>query len=567
MRAVRSAYLIFCYPAALLGLLLAAQTVLAQGGSPPQASSPQTAEVAGVPVVVNGKTLFHVRERLFTFSAEARAKAIAEKIAWLSKQPLNRIQAISVLDEGTITEIVSEDTVITAVTDADAAAVNRSRPDLAKEYADTIRAAAEALQKEYSLKTILFGILYAVIATAVLLLVVKLFGIVFPKVYAKLESWHGVYIRSIRIQKLELLPAARITGVLKTVVRIARVALSLLLLYVYITLVLGFFPWTQGYSTTLFQYILSPIRALGAAVLTFLPNVFFIFIIFLASYYFSKFVKFIFGEITKETITLPGFYPEWAEPTYKIARFLIVAFTLVVVFPYLPGSKSPAFQGVSIFLGLLLSLGSTSAVANVVAGTVLTYTRALKVGDRIQIGETIGDVTEKTLLVTRIRTIKNVDISIPNAIVLNSHIINFSSSAKEAGLILHTTATIGYDAPWRTVHKLMIDAALGTENVLKDPKPFVLQTSLDDFYVSYQLNAFTDHPTVMARTYSDLHQNIQDKFNEAGVEIMSPHYGALRDGNQIAIPENYVPEHYETPSFRICSDAARPPGKKSGPSD
>ena len=297
------------------------------------------------------------------------------------------------------------------------------------------------------------------------------------------------------------------------------------------------------------------------------PKFSFIAVIVVVAYYVVKFVKFIFAEIAKETITLPGFYSEWAEPTYKIARFLILAFTLAVVFPYLPGSKSPAFQGVSIFLGLLLSLGSSSAVANVVAGIVLTYTRALKVGDRIQIGETVGDVTEKTLMVTRIRTIKNVDIAIPNAMVLNSHILNFSSSANAQGLILHTSVTIGYDAPWRQIHQLLRDAADATSKILKDPKPFVLQTSLDDFYVSYQLNAYTDQSAVMTRTNSDLHQNIQDKFNEAGVEIMSPHYGAIRDGNQIAIPESYLPTNYEAPTFRIPSGATIPGSKRDTPSD
>jgi small-conductance mechanosensitive channel len=243
-------------------------------------------------------------------------------------------------------------------------------------------------------------------------------------------------------------------------------------------------------------------------------------------------------------------------------RFLILAFTAVVVFPYLPGSHSPAFQGISIFLGLLFSLGSTSAIANVVAGSVLTYTRAFQLGDRVQIGETIGDVVEKSLLVTRIRTIKNVDISIPNAMVLGSHIINFSSAAEGAGLILHTSVTIGYDAPWRTVHKLLVDAALGCDHILKTPEPFVLQTSLNDFYVSYEINAYTDKPEAMASTYSAMHQNIQDKFYEAGVEIMSPHYSSLRDGNKAAIPQSYLAKNYAAPPFRVASWEAAADSKK-----
>ncbi|HSH14200.1 MAG TPA: mechanosensitive ion channel family protein, partial [Desulfurivibrionaceae bacterium] len=261
------------------------------------------------------------------------------------------------------------------------------------------------------------------------------------------------------------------------------------------------------------------------------------------------------------SIKLPNFPADWAQPTYKIGRFLVIAFTAVVVFPYLPGSDAPAFKGVSLFIGVLFSLGSTAAVANVVAGIILTYMRAFVIGDRVKIADTIGDIIEKTLLVTRVRTIKNEDITIPNAMVLGSHIINYSSSARERGLILHTTVTIGYDVPWRQVHELLLGAARASENILAEPPPFVLQTSLDDFYVSYQLNAYTDQPNRMALTYSALHQNIQDRFNAAGVEIMSPHYAALRDGNQVTVPEENLAKSYVAPAFRLTGLGAFLSGK------
>ncbi|NJR31574.1 MAG: mechanosensitive ion channel [Chamaesiphon sp. CSU_1_12] len=233
---------------------------------------------------------------------------------------------------------------------------------------------------------------------------------------------------------------------------------------------------------------------------------------------------------------------------------MIIAFAAIVAFPYLPGAKSPAFQGVSVFLGLLLSLGSSAAVANVVAGVILIYTRAFEVGDRVKVGEAVGDIVEKTLLVTRIRTIKNVVITIPNAAVLNAQIINYSAAAQDPNtppLILHTTITLGYDVPWRTVHQALIGAANATSSILPEPTPFVLQTSLDDFYVSYEINAYTNTPKIMARIYSELHQNIQDKCNEVGIEILSPHYRAVRDGNQNTIPESYLPADYIVPGFRI----------------
>jgi small-conductance mechanosensitive channel len=232
-------------------------------------------------------------------------------------------------------------------------------------------------------------------------------------------------------------------------------------------------------------------------------------------------------------------------------RFIILAFAFTVAFPYIPGSRSEAFKGVSIFLGILFSLGSTSAIANVVAGLSITYMRAYKIGDRVRIGDTVGDVIDRSLLVTHILTVKNEDVTVPNSMVLNAHIVNYSARAKEEGLILHTSVTIGYDVPWRTVHELLVEAARKTPDLLAEPKPFVLQTALNDFYVTYELNAHTDKPREMVNSYSALHRNIQDSFNEAGVEIMSPHYAQLRDGNRTAIPDAYLPTDYAPRSIRV----------------
>jgi small-conductance mechanosensitive channel len=196
-------------------------------------------------------------------------------------------------------------------------------------------------------------------------------------------------------------------------------------------------------------------------------------------------------------------------------------------------------------------------VANLIAGIVLTYMRAFQVGDYIRIGDHVGDVVEKTLLVTRIRTIRNVVITISNVSVLGANIVNYSGVAREKGLALNTSVTIGYDAPWRTVHELLIAAARSTPLILHDPPPFVLQTALNDFYVTYEINAYTDQANRMDFIYGELHQNIQDKFNEAGVEIMSPHYAQLRDGNTVTIPAPYRPGDYRPGALRVTnSDAA-----------
>jgi small-conductance mechanosensitive channel len=224
---------------------------------------------------------------------------------------------------------------------------------------------------------------------------------------------------------------------------------------------------------------------------------------------------------------------------------------LIIVFPYLPGSQSEAFKGISIFLGVLFSLGSGSAISNLLAGVVLTYMRAYKVGDRVQVGEHMGDVVDRGLLVTKLKTIKNVEVTIPNSSILGGQVQNFSANARGLGLIVNTTVTIGYDAPWRQVHEILINAAKKTDGILAEPPPFVLQTSLNDFHISYEINAYTNRPNDNHNIYSRLHAAIQESFNAAGVEIMSPTFLALRDGNTVTTPEAHRPENYEAPSFRV----------------
>jgi small-conductance mechanosensitive channel len=508
------------------------------------------ASTAQATVTVNGKAIFTV-QGILSFPANARAAAISSRIEALSKDVTFKPESLSVADGDGTSDVMADDLVVMSVTDQDAAAAGVTRQALASEYAKRIGAALLAFRHEYSLKSLTLGGVYTVISTVVLILLLRLLGVIFRRAYRKLDSWRGTLIPSLRIQKFELMPADRITDFVIGVAKLLRLAVVLVVLYFYTSLVLGFFPWTRGYARVLLDYVLSPLKLVGDAAVAYLPNLFFIAVIILISVYITKFVRIIFAEIGKGTIALPDFYPEWAEPTYKIVRVMIIALTAIVIFPYVPGSKSPAFQGISIFLGVLISLGSTSAVANVVAGVILTYMRAFKVGDRVRIADTMGDVIEKTLLITRIRTIKNVETTIANAMVLSSHIVNFSVSAQQDGLILNTSVTIGYDAPWRTVHQLLIDAALACDNILNEPRPFVYQTVLDDFYVHYEINAYTDKPSLMAKTYSDLHEKIQDKFNEAGVEIMSSHYSNVRDGNRSTIPSSYLPKEYVTPTFQF----------------
>ena len=505
-------------------------------------------------VLLEGKPLFPIKAQVLSFSPADRARTISNRLEKLVRDPLFRIESIKSINGDSTTDIVAGDKVLLSVTEADAVASGKPRPVLADEYTQQLKSALELRSKEFSAHSITLGIIYSVVATVSLLFLIILINQMLPRILLLLETWKGRYIRTLRLQSIEVLHEDRIVAVIGTTIKTIRIVLYLLLITFYIPLVMSFFPWTRGYSSKYADYVINPLEKIGGAIIGYLPNVFIILVISFITHFVIKFTAFIFSELESRTISILGFYPEWAKPTFRIARFLIIVFALVAAFPYLPGSESPAFKGISVFVGVLISLGSSSAISNIVAGIMLTYTRAYKLGDRVKIADTVGDVIEISSLVTRIRTIKNVDITVPNSMVLGSHITNFSSSAQEYGLILHTTVTIGYDAPWRTVHDLLISAARATRNILEHPEPFVLQTSLDDFYVSYQINAYTDKPSDMARTYSELHTNIQEKFNEGGVEIMSPHYSSLRDGNMATIPESYLPGTYRKPSFRVSKE-------------
>ncbi len=520
------------------------------GQQQPTAQQTPQAEPDRAPVRLRGRTLFFVQERILSFTPEDRARAIAERLERLYKDPLSSVEAVTLEEGESTTDLVIGDRVIMSVTERDARAAGRSRQELAAEYAGVIDRTLQELHRQYSLTSLMLGALYTLLTLAALAVLLFLFSKLFPRIYARLDSWRDRRIPSLRIQKLTLASSSRLTDLLIWLAKAVRVAATVIVLYISLPLVLGFFPWTRGYAVIVYRFISTPVGAVTRGFVAYLPNLFFIAVILFVTYYLIKFTKLIFNEIGKGTISLPGFYRGWARPTFKIVRFLIIAFTAIAIFPYLPGAGSDAFKGVSLFLGVLFSLGSTGAIANIVAGVVLTYTRAFEIGDRVKISDTVGDVMDRTLLATYVRTTKNVDITVPNAMVLGSHIINYSTSA-QTGLILHTSVTIGYDVPWKQVHELLLAAARATENVEEDPAPYVLQTSLDDFYVSYELNAYTDKPRMMAKIYSDLHQNIQDMFNEAGVEIMSPHFSAVRDGHQVNIPQQYLPKDYAAPGFRF----------------
>jgi small-conductance mechanosensitive channel len=489
---------------------------------------------ARFPVEVDGRTLFYVAAPLKMFTPQQRAEGITERIVGLAKDPLFRVESITSSDDSQTSDIFAGDKIVMVVSDADAYADGRglNRLKVAEDYALKIKAGIERYRQDRTTRNIVLHLAYAAADTLILILVLYLYVLVARKVRRitadSIKTRAGPLLhKTFGVDQLE-----RMLSLADGMFRLAGLLFILLVFYVYIQFMLGFFPATRSFANQLLDLVLVPLKVLGTGVLAQIPNLFFV-------------------SIEHGTITFSNFFPEWAKPTFKLVRLLVIAFAAVVAFPYIPGSDSPAFKGVSIFLGVLFSLNSSTTIANMVAGLTNTYRRALKVGDWVKIGDTVGCVTEMRLLVTHLRSFKNEEIVVPNTTIQSTNIVNYSTEAKKGGLILYSSVTIGYGSPWRTVHKLLIDAALATTDVKKTPEPFVLQKALNDFYVTYEINACTDKPEAMPRIYSDLHQNIQDRFNEAGVEIMSPHYAQLRDGNEVTIPKQYLPDGYEPPGIRL----------------
>ena len=501
-------------------------------------------------VVVDGRPVLTVYEQVANLTPEARAQGIEKRIVALARETSTPVESVRIRQRDAWTDILADDTVIMAVTEADARATGKSRQLLALEDAESIRRTIQTYREEHSWRMILRAILKT--ALVMLVLFVALWLVRRCRLFFRLRIDE-------RIQKSEKLKEkstwhlsiAYVGPMILAIGTFLRWLLILALLEATLTITLSFYSSTREISLTVTRWLFTQLEMLGESVVNYLPNLLVVAVIVIVTNYAIRLVRLIFSQIRKGDVKIPGFYTDWADPTAKLIRMLLLVLALIAAFPYLPGATSPAFRGISIFVGLLLSLGSSSAVASAIAGVILTYMRSFLVGDWVQIGDTMGEVIERTLLVTRLLTPKAEVITIPNSTVMSGSVKNYSTEAKKAGVIFYTAVTISFDVPWRTVHQLLISAALTTEHVLQQPTPFVLQRSLDDFYVTYELNAYTDTPREVLNIYSNLHRNIQDKFNDAGVEICSPHFSSLRDGNTIAIPEQYIKFNYKAPAFRM----------------
>jgi small-conductance mechanosensitive channel len=406
----------------------------------------------------------------------------------------------------------------------DAKLESLERRVLADAIVRSLRTVVADYRQARSQAALLGGALRGGVATAILAALVLITIRLSRWAQRALEGFYRRRVQSVGIQSFQVVRAEQIWSALRRALHGARALVILVLAFVYLQYVLGLFPWTRGLANRLLDYVLDPLTTMAGGIVGWLPNVLFLVVLFLVIRYLLKVVHLFFAALGRGEVAFVGFEPEWADPTYKLLRVGIVALALVVAYPYIPGSGSEAFKGISIFIGIVFSLGSSSTIANMIAGYTMTYRRAFRIGDRVKIGDATGDVIEMRLQVTHLRTIKNEEVIIPNSTILNAEVVNYSSLAHTRGLILHTTVGVGYETPWRQVEAMLLLAAERTPGIKPDPAPFVRELALGDFAVTYETNVYCENAQAMGQIYPALHRNILDVFNEYGVQIMTPAY-------------------------------------------
>lgn len=494
----------------------------------------------GTPLIIDGDTLLTLYAPKGGISVQERIKQSIENIIELADKRSTKPDSIRLLPLEHVTEIMYKDKVIISITEDDALWMGTDIDSLAKTSRKAIVEEVVKIQKKNSILVLVKRIFQFLLVLVIQYLLFYGMNILFKRLKRRIIYKSFKTFKSIRIKDYEFLNTNRQARILIFSINILRYALIILQLLFSIPILFSIFPQTQDLAHKLFGYLLAPIKDVFSSIVTYIPNLFFIAVIWLSIRWVVRGIKYIADEIEAERLKISGFFPDWAQPSYSIVRFLLYAFMLAMIYPYLPGSDSGVFQGISVLVGLVVSLGSSTVIANIIAGFVITYMRPFKLGDRIKLNETVGNVIEKTPFVTRIKTPKNEVVTIPNSFIMSSHTINYSASARDYGLIIHSSLSVGYDVPWQAVHHVLITAAKATPGVDLSKDPFVLELTIHDFYVIYEINAYITDANKLAQIYSDLHSSIQTEFLRAHINLESPILYAKRDPDILPDFSDYI---------------------------
>jgi small-conductance mechanosensitive channel len=501
---------------------------------------PEVDGVQRAPVAIDGERLFVVRG-VTSYPAERRAREIADRIRTIADDSEIASPSFSLDEQPTLTWVLISGHRLMAVFDEDAALEGVSRPILAELYATQSVNAIAAYRAARQPSVLWRHALFALLATLALLVTLYASHLMVRGLHGLVERRYRRRVRDLSIQSFQVVTADSLWKGASGLVTLIGAVTVVTVLYVYLQYVLALFPWTRATGQQLGEIALAPPRRLGLGLLAMFPNLVFLAVLFVITRWILRLIRLFFDSVAAGVVKLKNFDADWAPPTYRLVRLMILALVVVVAYPYIPGSQTDAFKGISLFIGVIFSLGSSSLIGNLIAGYSMTYRRAFRVGDRVKIGEHVGEVMQMRLMGTHLRTIKNEEVIVPNSSIVNTEVVNLSSMAKERGLILHTTVGIGYETPWRQVEAMLLEAADRTPGLVRDQRPFVHQLSLGDFAITYELNAYCDAPDRMRLLYTELHRNILDVFNEYGIQIMTPAYEGDPDQPKVVPPAQWYP--------------------------
>ena len=502
-------------------IALVASTVPLPAQSPPPA--PVLADTAAL--IIHNRTVAVFRAPIGAVQPAERALAAARRIDVFAERQTSDSVTTRSIPQGVL--ILIGDVGVFTLTPADADTLaDQTLAAAAAIAAARLRDALAAEREERSLGHLLWAGGLAAAATIAFLIAIRLIRWLRQRVLVLLPERAQRRLPELAISGFTVLSANSALTVLRRLADLAFWAAGLFAAYVWLAYVLTRFPYTRPWGEALGTYLGATTRNLALSAAAAIPGLFIVVLIVIATRWLGRLIGGFFDAVEGGSVDVPWVHPETANPTKRIVVALLWLFAIVLSYPYLPGSGSDVFKGVSLFAGVVLSLGSSGVVSQGMSGLVLMYSRALKPGDYVRIGDTEGTVTMLGMLSTKICTTKQEEVTIPNAVVVGANVKNYSRLSASEGVIVHTAVTIGYDVPWRQVEGLLLLAASRTAGLRATPAPFVLKTALSDFYVEYQLNARLDVPSSRSRVLSELHEQIVDAFNEFGVQILSPHYEA-----------------------------------------
>jgi small-conductance mechanosensitive channel len=493
--------------------------------------SPKESGVA-MPIELMNRHIFTIRSSAMGYTQEERAISIKQRIAAaMEKGGDDKISIRPAPDDGRIVELNGLAVFQVRASDADPL-TGETTDELAHNASRNLEIAVREAREQLNPQVILRGVGLCTLASVIFILAYRIVRWGECCLIGHLRHWLATHEAKLT---LAMQPQMAVNFAIFGV-RLVKWTLMITLGYAWATFSLRQFPYSRPWGETLNSYLIDTIESILLAIAGALPGLLLVFLIVIVTRYAAQMLTLYFSRVESGEFALHWLDAETAKPTRKISQTLLWLFALAMAYPYLPGSHTEAFKGLSVLVGLMLSIGASGVVGQAASGLIMIYSRALREGEYVKIGEIAGVVTSIGIFSTKIKTSSGEEVNMPNANIVSTNTVNSSRLAEGRGLVLHTSVTIGYNSPWRQVHAMLLSAAERTPGVCTNPKPYVMQTALSDFYVEYRLCLQIERPEIRRATLTALHANIQDIFNEFEVQIMSPHYKA-DPADKVCVPK------------------------------